>query len=892
MLRVLGVSLLTSLALSSFGNVATTLAALPATLTPMRVASSDAAGPGRPSASSPASSVGADGKTFEQRRQEWLDRDGATLIDHEVPCDEVWVNWGGERFISLQESCVQVFAWIEKGTHTDCSQPLANIDDDPNPEYACVSSVIDYLFGAVSTSGSGAALRLTRLLYGYGDRLSPNDRGKISGYFADQIRSPYLFARLGGDTQPQQTVARYLHSLDDRDVRIRWSECLYYRDPGNPRAIEDGWVENPSGNPDDVPADKRMTCADATYGWSFAFSYDGRAYIPGYTYNSYEISRDMLYRILDEYVTPGTYEHDSMVYTILALSALRELHDFADRPLQRLGGQPDPEGVEMSRRAKMVLDLMLLDEVDDFSANQRGGHMGRSYRDQAISGNDGSCVYEYWGRMDNRYWMASCDEAFASSYRPPDVLTDIATIDKESAGYWHLVRENNRASWLPAQQGKWNFVTRFFNLGGSTVGRWQLNLLSTDGSGYRVGVPFKLWINDDPGDADTKACPPGECYNEMGEAGFQYRNAMLIEVADPIVHFTPGADRFDEGGENLAAFGQYQRDYRLASGGWKFFREGRVGLAMLVSGPRMALEVVALAPGCGEDFCYPSMDAFRQAVETNARLGDGWFITSRGKRIGHRSLGDFEAATVDGQDVFTFRFPRLAIDSSFGPLATWDNRIWTVSKNGASCTYDFNSWTFSGACGEASGTTFADVPRSHPFYASIEALYQHGLTAGCRAQPLLFCPDQPMTRAQSAVFLERGHHTADYLPADPSAPHFSDTPLPAWFTNWVEGLWLDGYTSGCGLNPPRYCPDGVHNRVEGAVFAMRMKGGPSYQPTPAQGLFADLPGTEWGAKWAEAAYNAGLIEPCGEAPLRFCPDDPVTRGLAASIIVRAKGLGR
>jgi S-layer homology domain len=52
--------------------------------------------------------------------------------------------------------------------------------------------------------------------------------------------------------------------------------------------------------------------------------------------------------------------------------------------------------------------------------------------------------------------------------------------------------------------------------------------------------------------------------------------------------------------------------------------------------------------------------------------------------------------------------------------------------------------------------TFGDVPKDHPFYKFIEALYASGLTAGCSASPSRFCPDEPVTRGQMAVMLSIG----------------------------------------------------------------------------------------------------------------------------------------
>ena len=59
----------------------------------------------------------------------------------------------------------------------------------------------------------------------------------------------------------------------------------------------------------------------------------------------------------------------------------------------------------------------------------------------------------------------------------------------------------------------------------------------------------------------------------------------------------------------------------------------------------------------------------------------------------------------------------------------------------------------------------------------------------------------------------------------------------------------------------------------------------------ARNNMVDVDGGFWGAKWIEAAYNAGLIPACETSPeLRFCPDAPLDRAMAAYMMVQAKGL--
>jgi hypothetical protein len=48
---------------------------------------------------------------------------------------------------------------------------------------------------------------------------------------------------------------------------------------------------------------------------------------------------------------------------------------------------------------------------------------------------------------------------------------------------------------------------------------------------------------------------------------------------------------------------------------------------------------------------------------------------------------------------------------------------------------------------------FNDVPTNHPFFRFVEALAASGITAGCQANPPLYCPDAPLTRKQMAAFL-------------------------------------------------------------------------------------------------------------------------------------------
>ena len=49
--------------------------------------------------------------------------------------------------------------------------------------------------------------------------------------------------------------------------------------------------------------------------------------------------------------------------------------------------------------------------------------------------------------------------------------------------------------------------------------------------------------------------------------------------------------------------------------------------------------------------------------------------------------------------------------------------------------------------------TFGDVPTGHPYFQFVEALVKSGVTGGCGGGN--YCPDQPLTRGQMAVFLAK-----------------------------------------------------------------------------------------------------------------------------------------
>lgn len=118
---------------------------------------------------------------------------------------------------------------------------------------------------------------------------------------------------------------------------------------------------------------------------------------------------------------------------------------------------------------------------------------------------------------------------------------------------------------------------------------------------------------------------------------------------------------------------------------------------------------------------------------------------------------------------------------------------------------------------------FADVPPAHWAAAWIEQLRAAGITTGCSATPLLYCPEAEVTRDQMAVFLLRARYGANYVPP-PATGAFEDVPVQHWAAPWIEQLARDGATGGCSVTPRRYCPDHVVTRDQMAVLMVRTFG--------------------------------------------------------------------
>lgn len=191
---------------------------------------------------------------------------------------------------------------------------------------------------------------------------------------------------------------------------------------------------------------------------------------------------------------------------------------------------------------------------------------------------------------------------------------------------------------------------------------------------------------------------------------------------------------------------------------------------------------------------------------------------------------------------------------------------------------------------ETTAPLFADVPVDHFARGAIEALRVNGITGGCGTSPLIYCPDDVLDRAQFAVFLLRLVNGAGFVPP-PAVGIFADVPAGNLFAPWIEALFNQGITGGCGVAPLRFCPTDPVTRGQLALLLLRTLSVPGFLPPPPVGIFADVPIGHLFDRWIEEFFRRGITSGCSASPFNFCPDASATRAQIALFLVRAMGFG-
>ena len=249
-----------------------------------------------------------------------------------------------------------------------------------------------------------------------------------------------------------------------------------------------------------------------------------------------------------------------------------------------------------------------------------------------------------------------------------------------------------------------------------------------------------------------------------------------------------------------------------------------------------------------------------------------------------------------------FAAPRTQTTFSIPDAAGFETITWAVSgPSGFSASSDGQQFSFmpstaglytitvtaTGPDGETHTNTvtlavFGDITNSL-FADDIVWLAQNNITVGCTQQPLQYCPNKPVTRAQMATFLTRALN----LETPPQPAGFTDIDPDSVHAPSIEALHAAGITTGCAQQPLQYCPNKPVTRAQMATFLTRAL---NLETPPQPAGFTDIDPDGVHAPSIEALYAAGITTGCAQQPLQYCPDKPVTRAQMAAFLHRARHL--
>jgi hypothetical protein len=242
----------------------------------------------------------------------------------------------------------------------------------------------------------------------------------------------------------------------------------------------------------------------------------------------------------------------------------------------------------------------------------------------------------------------------------------------------------------------------------------------------------------------------------------------------------------------------------------------------------------------------------------------------------------------------------VRVDAASRPQTHWD-----VTATEMLATGQMQDWPVH------VGASFVDVATSSPYYPSVEILLHNGFVAGCSETE--FCPTDDVLRRHAAMFIARV--MAGGIGQIPDAGTvaglgsydcsggtslFFDVPAAATECPAVHYLAANDITSGCGTNPPTFCPADPAPRYQFAVFlAAALAGGvgsvPNAYDDPNTGLsydcdpnnadlhFTDVPASLSWCKYVHYIWARGATNGCGATT--FCPDDITLREQAAALLV-------
>lgn len=185
--------------------------------------------------------------------------------------------------------------------------------------------------------------------------------------------------------------------------------------------------------------------------------------------------------------------------------------------------------------------------------------------------------------------------------------------------------------------------------------------------------------------------------------------------------------------------------------------------------------------------------------------------------------------------------------------------------------------------GDSPDSFFWDLDASGSIHGwSLSRLAADGVLDDTECGLDLICPGLLIERWVIAIWLVRVLDGGDPEPL--GFNRFEDVHPGLQWAAHAERLAELGVVSGCSLEPARFCPRAPVTKAQMATLLARAFNLES--DTPAG--FVDVDPQSAHAPSIDAIAAAGIAGGCGAGPDRYCPDDFVTRGQAATFIATAR----
>lgn len=217
-------------------------------------------------------------------------------------------------------------------------------------------------------------------------------------------------------------------------------------------------------------------------------------------------------------------------------------------------------------------------------------------------------------------------------------------------------------------------------------------------------------------------------------------------------------------------------------------------------------------------------------------------------------------------------------------LTSTDGVIWTERPSGTGnwlkVNYVNGNFFVIGTFGTIlQPSPFSDFPLDFWAFDYIQQIYDAGITVGCRKN--LFCPQNPVARAQAAAFIIRALEGEPEVTSCLTQP-FKDVPTDHPFCKHIERMKVRGITTG--FPDGTFRPSSYVSRAQAAAFIVRALEGDYVDICKTQ-PFPDVSMNQPFCKHIERMKELGIAT--GFTDGTFGQGEMVTRAAMAAFLARA-----